>query len=63
MMIHKEIKKICPNGRNSALGGQYKRNFWTLNTDILIIICWAIDMVLSVIIYTNNEEIMQRIGI
>ena len=62
-MSKKEIKKICPRGLNGAIGGQYKRNFWTLDTDMLIVKCWWIVVPFNCIISTHNEEIKQHIGI
>ena len=61
-MSHREIKRICPQGSHSALGGQHNRNFWTLNTDILIITIWAIVVPFNVVISAQNEAISKLIG-
>ena len=61
-IILREIKRICPEGSHSALGGRRNRNFWTLKTDILIILCWAIVVPFNGIISAQNETIRQYIG-
>jgi hypothetical protein len=61
-MSLREIKRICLVGSHTALGGRSNRNFWTLKTDILIILCWAIVVPFNGIISAQNETIRQFIG-
>ena len=42
-----EVKKLCPGGKNSLLGGKQKRNIQTLEQDFRMLLCWCVFTVLD----------------
>ena len=42
-----EVKKLCPGGKCSMLGGRKKRNIQTLEQDFRMLLCWCVFTVLD----------------
>ena len=62
IMSSKEIRKICPDGKNTALGGKYKRNFWTMKNDILIILIWSVLIPINAFLKAFSDSIYSKLG-